>query len=35
MHFPDSPRAMVIEVTLVLALAIPMIVWLIAHLRGG
>jgi hypothetical protein len=34
-HFPDSPRAFLIELIVVLALAIPMIAWLIVHFRGG
>jgi hypothetical protein len=34
-HFPDSSRAFFIEVGVILALAIPMLAWLIVHLRGG
>jgi hypothetical protein len=34
-HVPDSSRAFLIEVIVILALAIPMLAWLIVHLRGG
>jgi hypothetical protein len=34
-HDPDSSRAFFIEVSFILALAIPMLAWLIVHIRGG
>jgi hypothetical protein len=34
-QFPDAARAFLIELTVILVVAIPMLAWLIVHLRGG